>query len=120
MALDTKMIAGGAVTATQIQAAYEAFDAKLTALEYCVIDFINGLLTIAGVQDKPTFTRSRIINTSEEIQSVMLAATSLPEEYVTEKILTILGDGDKAEKILRQIAADESNRFNEDVTEDET
>ena len=112
MALDTKNIAGGAVTATQIQAAYEAFDAKLTVLEYCVIDFIKGLLNIAGVQDKPTFTRSRIINTSEEIQSVMLAASNLPEEYVTEKVLTLLGDGDKAEKLLRQMAADEYNRFN--------
>ena len=113
MALDTKSIAGGAVTATQIQAAYEPFDAKLTALEYCVIDFIQGILALAGVEDNPTFTRSRLINSTEEIQSVVQAATYLGEEYVTKKILTLLGDGDQAEDILRTMTADELNRFPE-------
>lgn len=115
MALDTKSIAGGAVTATQIQAAYEPFDAKLTALEYCVIEFIQGLLELAGVEDTPTFTRSRIINSTEEIQSVVQAAPYLGEEYATKKILTLLGDGDQAEDILRKIDADELNRFPEET-----
>ncbi len=115
MALDTKSIAGGAVTATQIQAAYEPFDAKLTALEYCVIEFIQGLLELAGVEDTPTFTRSRIINSTEEIQSVVQAAPYLGEEYATKKILTLLGDGDQAEDILRKIDADELDRFPEET-----
>lgn len=113
MALDTKSIAGGAVTATQIQAAYEPFDAKLTALEYCVIDFIQGLLELAGVEDNPTFTRSRLVNTTEEIQTAVLAAPYTGEEYTTKKVLTLFGDGDQAEDILRKIAADEFNRFPE-------
>jgi hypothetical protein len=113
MALDTKSIAGGAVTATQIQAAYEPFDAKLTALEYRVIDFIQGLLSLVGVEDTPTFTRTRLVNYTEEIQAVMMAATNLPAEYITTKIMTLLGDGDQAEDALRTMAADELNRFPE-------
>lgn len=114
MALDTQSIASGAVTATQIKAAYEAFDTKLTALEYCVIDFINGILEVAGIEDKPTFTRSRIVNTSEEVQTLSIVAQYLPEDYITEKVLTLMGDGDQAEKILRQMEADEITRIPED------
>ena len=115
MALDTKSIAGGAVTATQIQAAYEPFDAKLTALEYCVIDFIQGVLALAGVEDTPTFTRTRLVNYTEEIQAVMMAATNLPAEYITTKVMTLLGDGDQAEDALRTMTADELNRFPEET-----
>ena len=116
MALDTKNIASGAITATQIQAAYEAFDSKLTELEYCVIDFIDGLCKIAGIEDTPTFTRSRIIATNEEIQTVVQAAQYLGEEYTTKKILTLLGDGDQSEEILRKIDADELDRFTGEET----
>lgn len=120
MALDVKEISGGAVTATQIRAAYEPLDLKVTQFEYCVIDFIDRLLDVAGVDDEPTFTRSRIVNTSEEVQTVLLAAQYLPEDYTTQKILTIMGDGDRAEEILKQISADELNRFadEEEVTEE--
>ncbi len=111
MALDTKRIAGGAVTATQIRASYEAFDSKVTGLEYCVIAFIQELLKLAGIEDTPTFTRSRIINTMEEVQAVTIAAQYLSPDYVTRKILTLLGDGDKAEEVLKEIASSDMNRF---------
>ena len=119
MALDTETIAANAaVTATQIKAAYERFDSKLTFIEYFVIDFIQGLLAVAGVEDTPTFTRSKILNTIEEIQAVMAAATNLTPDYVTEKVLTLLGDGDRAEEMLAQMDADELERGS--VTDDKT
>lgn len=107
MALDTKAIAGGAATATQIRAAYEPLNNKTDMFEYCVVDFLQGILTIAGIDDDPSFTRSLIINTSEEIQTVLMAASYLDETYITKKVLDILGDGDKAEEILAQMDADE-------------
>lgn len=111
MALDTKNISSsGAVTAAQIYAAYEPFDAKLTLLEYCVLDFIQGILKIAGVEDEPTFTRSRIVNTQEEVETVITAAPYVGSEYATNKILALLGDGDKADAILAQMDADELER----------
>lgn len=102
MALDTQNIANGAVTATQIEASYEPLNSKADKYEYCVIRFIKGILALAGIDDDPTFTRSKIINRTEEIQTILQAADYLSEDYVSEKVLTILGDADMVEDILKE------------------
>ena len=113
MALDTEKIAGGAVTATQIRAAYEPLNSKTDDFEYCVHDFLDNILAIAGIEnEKATFTRSMMLNRAEEIQSVMQAAQVLDQEYVTKKILTIFGDGDKANEMIEKMHADELARMN--------
>lgn len=116
MALDTKDIVGGANTATQIRAAYEPMNNKADMYEYQVLDFLQSLLAIIGIDDNPTFTRSMIVNVQEEINTVIASGAYLPEDYVREKILTILGDGDKVEDIQRQIDADELNASEEEET----
>ena len=50
MALDTKNIADGAVTATQIKAAYEPLNSKTDEYEYCILDFLAGIMELAGVK----------------------------------------------------------------------
>lgn len=107
MALDTKNIAGGAVTATQIKAAYEPINNKADMFEYCVHDFLDSLFYIVGIQSEASFTRSIMINVEESIQTILQAAQYLPEDYVTRKILEVLGDGDKAEELILEI--DEEN-----------
>ena len=111
MGLDTKNVADGAVTATQIKFSYEPMNAKTDKYEYCVLDFLKRFLAIAGIEDKATFTRSTIVNTTEEIQTVLSAAQYLSQDYVTEKILTLLGDGDKAEAVLKAMDEENINRF---------
>lgn len=111
MALDTKNIANGAVTATQIEAAYEPVNEKADGYEYCILEFIKEICRLAGVEDNPTFTRSVIVNASEIIQDILQAAPYLSAEYVTEKILTVLGDGDKTEAVLKAIDGEDINRF---------
>lgn len=112
MALDTKMIASGAVTATQIRAAYEPLNSKTDEFEYCVHEFLEKVLMVAGITDeKATFTRSMMLNKSEEIDSVMKSATNLPSDYVTRKVLNILGDGDMADEIVKQMQAEELERM---------
>ena len=111
MALNTQDIAAGAVTATQIRAAYEPLNAKLDDFEYCVLSFLKAILSIAGIEDNPTFTRSIMINATEEITSLTMAAQFLPAEYVTTRILSILGDADKTEDILKQMDAEEVGLF---------
>lgn len=110
MALDTKTIANGAVTATQIRAAYEPLNSKVDQYEYCVREFIKGILELAGIEDEPAFTRSVIVNSQEEIQLVLQSAEYLQEDYVTKKILTLLGDGDMADKMISEMDADELDR----------
>ena len=111
MALDTKNIANGAVTATQIEAAYEPVNEKADGYEYCILEFIKEICRLAGVEDNPTFTRSVIVNATEIIQDILQAAPYLSAEYVTEKILTVLGDGDKTEAVLKAIDGEDINRF---------
>lgn len=110
MALDVDEIKGGAITATQIEAAYEPLNSKADQYEYQIIKFISGILEIAGIDDEPSFTRSRLVNVNEEVSTVLEAAQVLDTEYVTEKILTLLGDGDKAEEIIKRMNADELER----------
>lgn len=111
MALDTYMIAGGAVTATQIQAAYEPLNEKLDAYEAEISDFIARLLTVAGVDDEPMYTRSIIVNKAEEVGIVLNSATYTDSDYVTEKVLTILGDKDKIEDVMKNRAAADMQRM---------
>jgi hypothetical protein len=112
MALDTENIASGAVTATQIEAAYEPLNEKCDDFESCVGDFIQGILRAAGIEGETfSFTRSAMVNRSEEIQNIVTAAPHLSEEYATRKILEILGDIDKAEEVLNAIKANEGERL---------
>ena len=109
MALDTKNIAGGAVTATQIKAAYEPLRSKASQFEYCVLDFLQGIMAIADIDDKPTFTPDMLINQNEEIQTIVSAAEYLEQEYVTTKIMTILGDADKVDEVIKRMVDNEIN-----------
>lgn len=110
MALDTKEIAASAATATQIRAAYDPVDDKADKYEFCVLQFINGILSLAGIEDNPTFTRSKIVNTQEDIMTVLSAAEYLDEEYITRKILDILGDGDLADSVLERMQMSDYGR----------
>lgn len=109
MALDTKNIASGATTATQIRAAYEPLNSKTDKYEYCVREFLESLLKIAGIDDTPSFTRSQIVNSQEEINLVLASAPYTDEEYVTEKVLTLLGDSDQIEDVIARRQANELN-----------
>lgn len=111
MALDTYNLASGSVTATQIQAAYEPLNEKLDDYETQITDFIERLLTVAGVEDIPTYNRSIVINRAEEIGLVLNSAQFTGEDYVTEKVLTILGDKDKVEQVLQDRAAANMQRM---------
>ena len=119
MALDTKEIAGGAVTATQIEAAYEPLNSKCDQFEFCVIEFVDRILSLAGIDDKVSFVRSKIVNTNEEIQNTIVSAQYLGSEYVTKRILTLMGDPDKFDEVMAKIIAEDAARFDAEVTDDE-
>ena len=60
---------------------------------------------VAGVDDEPTYTRSVIVNKAEEVSIVLNSAQFTDEDYVTEKVLTILGDKDQIETVMEKKAA---------------
>ena len=111
MALNVYDLASGAITATQIEASYEPLNEKLDIIEAEMTEFIDGLLSIAGVEDEPTYTRSMVVNKSEEIQALVMGAMYLDSEYVMEKIMTILGDKDAIEDVKAGIAGETLGRL---------
>lgn len=110
MALKVDEISAGA-TNDQIQAAYEPLNQKTDQFEYQVTDFIEGILALAGIEDAPTYTRSQMSNRAETIEMVLQAAEYLDDEYVTRKILTVFGDADKADDVLKRKDAEEADRY---------
>lgn len=119
MALDVKQIAAGAATATQIKAAYEPLNAKTDLFEYQVTEFIDGILALVGIEDEPTYTRSLIVNQQEMIQNLVTSAEYLSADYITRKVLEILGDTDKADEIINQRLLEDVNRFGNEPAVDE-
>ena len=117
MALKVQDVSAGSVTATQIQAAYEPINQKTDQFEYQVTEFINGILDLAGIEDEPTYTRSQMSNQSETLEMVLQAAEYLDDEYVTTKILTLLGDADKAQEVLKRKDAEAADRYKQQEAE---
>ena len=74
-------------------------------------EFINGILALAGIDDEPTYTRSQMSNQSEMLEMVLQAAEYLDDEYVTTKILTLLGDAGKAKEVLKRKDAEAADRY---------
>lgn len=121
MALDTDAIAEGNTVATAIRAAYESLDEKTNDFEYCVIEFIQGILELAGLEDDPTFKRSKIVNQTEETNMVLAAAQYLDDETILKHLPFI--SPDEIENILKNKIVEETSRFDnepdEDLPEDE-
>ena len=117
MALDVEQIASGAVTATQIQAAYEPLNEKADELEMCLCEFFDGILKIAGIDDTPTFKRSQISNQGEITQMVLSAGSYLDDETIL-KHLPFLSPDEIAD-ILKRKDAEEMDRFKLGGTEEE-
>ena len=116
MALKVDDISAGA-TNDQIQAAYEPINQKTDLFEYQVTDFIQGVLKLAGIEDAPTYTRSQMSNQDETLEMVLKSAEYLDDEYVTTKILTLLGDADKAQEVLKRKDAEAADRYKQMETE---
>lgn len=107
---DSSAITAGNQTATAIKASYVPLDLKTDKFEAEVTRFICEVLRIAGIDDKPSYTRNQIINKSEETQALLMGAQYYDDEYITKKLLTINGDIDQYEDMMRRKAAEDVDR----------
>lgn len=107
--LDVTKLQGGQKTATEIMAAYQPMDNKVDQLEYCVIDFLMALFDIVGIEDEPTFTRSKVVNQLEQTQMVMMAADYLDDDTLLSKLPWLTQE--EATEVLERRSAAELERF---------
>lgn len=118
--LDVTKLQGGQKTATEINAAYQPMDNKVDQFEYCVIDFLQALFKIVGIEDEPSFTRSKVTNQLEQTQMVLLAANYLDDETILNK-LPWLTQEEVAEILKRKAAEDIERSFEPpEMVNDET
>lgn len=109
MALDTDKISAGAITATAIQAAYENLDLKCDRFEMCVSDFVEGILQLVGIEDSPTFKRTKVTNMMEQTSMVLSAGDYLDSETILKHLPFL--SLDEIEEIQQRVTEEEAERY---------
>lgn len=112
MIVNMDAIAQGNTVATAIRASYEPQDDKADEFEDCVKDFIDGILALIGIEDEPSFTRSRIVNQAEDTQMILASAQYLDDETIIRKLPFITAD--EVDDILEKRGLEEYGRFGEE------
>lgn len=111
---DYKAAAAAGQTATGVLLSQADLDLKCDIeIEPQVTEFIIGILTLAGIDDEPTYERNRFVNKLEETQAIVMQAEYMTEEYITKKLLTINGDIDMYDDMMRQKDAENADRLRE-------
>ena len=107
--LDVTKMQAGQKTATEIMAAYQPMDNKVDQFEYCVIEFLQALFKIVGIDDEPSFMRSKITNQLEQTQMVLLAESYLDDETILSKLPWLTQE--EIANILKRKSAEELERY---------
>ena len=102
-------LSASAKTATEIRAAYQPMDDKCGDFEYFLIDAIQNVLTLAGIDDEPSFKYNRIANQTEETNMVMSASAVLGDELTLKKLPFLTPE--EVEDRLRDMGDEAMNRF---------
>lgn len=108
--INVAKISGGNKTATEITAAYQPMNDKCGDFEYCMIEFIQSLLGLMGIEDNPSFRYNKITNQTEETNMVLAAAQYLGDELVLKKLPFLTPE--EVENRLKEMSAEELSRFN--------
>ena len=85
-------VSAGNVTATQIRAAYQAQDEEADAFEYQIIECVQQILALQGLEGIPQFSRNRIANQLEEVNMVVSEAEWLDDETILDLLPNITPD----------------------------
>ena len=89
--LDVTALAAVEKTTTEIEAAYQQQDNKCADFEYCLIDFIQQICAVAGIENpEPAFAWNKVINQAEITNMVISAAEFLDDETILNHIPWIL------------------------------
>ena len=106
--LDVHTVAAGA-TNDHIDAAYQPLDEEADDFEYQVIQFIQGILHIVGIEDNPVFKRNRISNQKEQTDMILSAAEYLDNETILTKLPFV--SVDEVVNIMARKDAEVGERF---------
>lgn len=115
-ALDVHTISAGS-TNDHIDAAYQAMDEEADSFEYQIIQYIQQILAIIGIEDMPIFKRNKISNMKEQTEMVMLLANDLDRETILRKIPWLTPD--EIPDILYRLDMEAQGRLEDVPTKDQ-
>jgi hypothetical protein len=115
-AFNPETVSAGAITATQINAAYQPMDEEADAFEYEIIEFIQQILALNGLEGTPQFKRNRISNQSEQVTNVVQEAQFLDDETILSLLPNITPD--MIPVILARKDAEDASKWTEEPTEE--
>jgi len=119
MALNVNQISGGNITATAIMAAYDPMDGNENEFEDCAVEFVDGILALAGYDENVdySFKRSRIANQTEETNMVLAAAQYLDHETILRHLPFLAAD--EIDGVLDRTTKEEAERYKDITNESE-
>ena len=107
--VNVEALSASAKTATEIRAAYQPMDDKCGDFEYFLIDAIQSILSLAGIDDEPSFKWNRIANQTEETNMIMTASPVLGDEWTLKKLPFLTPE--EVEEIMKEKGNGTMNRF---------
>ena len=110
--LDVHTVAAGA-TNDHIDAAYQPMDEEADDFEYQIIECVQQILALIGIDDTPIFKRNRISNQYEQVQMVIAEAPYLDDETILQKLPNI--SPDEVQQILARRDGEGQGRFENDT-----
>lgn len=86
MLIDRRTMSAAQKTEQELDMAYQPQDDYINDLEFYVYDFIDKLLTLAGIDSEATFTRNKVSNKTEHVSMVLSAANYISPECVIKHL----------------------------------
>lgn len=110
--MNPQQIVSGSDTATAIHAAYEPLNTATNVFELLHLQpYVSQILALAGIHDTFSFKRDANTNVQEWMQTLIMLAPYVDEQYIREAGMTLLGDVDKIEEVSRRMDADAAARL---------
>lgn len=117
-ALDVKSLSAAQKTTQEIQAAYQAQDNKCADFEYYIIEFIQKILNLAGIDDVPSFVWNRVVNEAEQTSTLLMAANYLTDDVIIKHLPFLTPE--EAEQVIAERGEQDYSQFHseEELKED--
>lgn len=110
--LDVKTLSAAAKTTQEIQAAYQSQDNKCADFEYYMLSFVTKIMTLAGVEDEPSFIWNRVVNQLEQTNMILSAANYLTPNIIIKKLPFLTPE--EADMVIKELGDEDFNKFNDD------
>ena len=107
--LDLKTLSAAA-TNDHIDAGYQAQDDMADDFEYQVIEAVQGILALIGIEDTPEFKRGRVSNRKELVEILVMEAglVDLPDEALIRQFPNFTPE--QVAEVLEEILEEQGNR----------